>query len=111
MTEQEFFAELKKSTELLDWRVVDHSYIRAYSKLDNGRETYCPITAVWRSKTDDYLSMGSYIQIAEYLRLDKDMAQEIAMAADNKFLSSSKQPKYRSQLLETLGLPQEDILE
>ncbi len=97
MTLKEFYDELRKTKDLLNWSIGETGLIRGYSKGRNGIR-FCPLSAVVYFKEELYVSTWEIFSITYELKMRFTDAQNILIASDNPV----EQPEIREQLEKVL---------
>lgn len=106
MTEQEFIEELKNIKDKFKWEILNDGCIIAK---DTENIMFCPITALYKIKDNDYVRPSLYRFAAQKLNIESKVADNIVTAADhdNSFLEAErchKEKELRNNMLNILKL-------
>lgn len=97
MTLEEFYKELRKTKDLLNWSIGDTGLIRGFSKGRN-QIRFCPLSAVVYFKEERYISTWEIFSITYELKMGFTDAQNVLIASDNPV----EQPEIREQIEKAL---------
>src|ERR1700733_8110408 len=107
MTENEFYEELAKTKNLYVWGIEIWNSGVIRSRFENN--LFCPITAIYFSKTGRYIKSSNFSMAASELGIDEEFASSVATAADFPIINlNERETEIKRMLLTTLELKEND---
>ena len=86
MTERTFFSKLKATRRDLQWKITTgrkgEETGRPLIRGRRGKKQCCPITAVYLSKTGNFVDVSGALDVCEEIDLDVDFAEMVIQASD-----------------------------
>ena len=85
MTEHEFLEELRNLANQPETTVdIDQEFLRLHVRNGSNYSHECPLSAIATTKTGQRYTIGQWMVAAQDLRVSKQLAIEIANAADDE---------------------------